>query len=131
MAHWPFRSLPISLSCAPAAGDTLYAEARERYTGRSTGYYQIDVTDQEGRLIATFESSVFRKKTKFRSLCDNRSLRMSVTTDTLQERLGRTKVKVHIQTYRKVIPVVRHIKRYDLFLLSLLLYSTSENIRQR
>ena len=38
------------------------AEARERYTGRSTGYYQIDVTDQEGRLIATFESSVFRKK---------------------------------------------------------------------
>lgn len=43
-------------------GDTLYAEARERYTGRSTGYYQIDVTDQEGRLIATFESSVFRKK---------------------------------------------------------------------
>ena len=36
--------------------------ARERYTGRSTGYYQIDVTDQEGRLIATFESSVFRKK---------------------------------------------------------------------
>ena len=30
--------------------------------GRSTGYYQIDETDQEGRLIATFESSVFRKK---------------------------------------------------------------------
>ena len=42
-------------------GDTLYAEARERYVGRTTGYYQIDVTNQKGELIATFESSVFRK----------------------------------------------------------------------
>ena len=42
-------------------GDILYAEARERYIGRTTGYYQIDVTNQEGKLIATFESSVFRK----------------------------------------------------------------------
>ncbi len=45
-------------------GDTLYAEARERYIGRTTGYYQIDVTNQEGKLIATFESSVFRKGDK-------------------------------------------------------------------
>lgn len=52
----------ITFLRASGPGDTLYAEARERYTGRSTGYYQIDVTDQEGRLIATFESSVFRKK---------------------------------------------------------------------
>lgn len=43
-------------------GDTLTAEARERYMGRSTGYYQIDVTNQKNELIATFESSVFRKK---------------------------------------------------------------------
>lgn len=42
-------------------GDTLYAEARERYVGRTTGYYQIDITNQKGDLIATFESSVFRK----------------------------------------------------------------------
>lgn len=42
-------------------GDTLYAEAHERYVGRSTGYYQIDITNQNGELIATFESSVFRK----------------------------------------------------------------------
>ena len=35
-------------------GDTLYAE-------RSTGYYQIDITNQKGELVATFESSVFRK----------------------------------------------------------------------
>lgn len=42
-------------------GDTLYAEARERYIGRSTGCYQVDITNQHGELIATFESSVFRK----------------------------------------------------------------------
>ena len=42
-------------------GDTLYAEARERYMGRTTGYYQIDITNQKGDLIATFESSVFSK----------------------------------------------------------------------
>lgn len=42
-------------------GDTLYAEAKERYIGRSTGYYQIDITNQNGELIACFESSVFRK----------------------------------------------------------------------
>ena len=45
-------------------GDTLYAEARERYIGRSTGCYQIDITNQNGDLIATFESSVFRKDQK-------------------------------------------------------------------
>lgn len=42
-------------------GDILYAEARERYVGRTTGHYQVDVTNQRGELIATFESSVFRK----------------------------------------------------------------------
>ena len=42
-------------------GDGLNSGARARYIGRTTGYYQIDVTNQEGKLIATFESSVFRK----------------------------------------------------------------------
>ena len=50
----PWQLLPIHM-------DTLYAEARERYIGRSTGYYQIDITNQQNELIATFESSVFRK----------------------------------------------------------------------
>lgn len=45
-------------------GDTLYAEARERYTGRSTGHYQVDVTNQKGILIATFEATVYRKDIK-------------------------------------------------------------------
>ncbi len=51
----------ITFLRASGVGDTLYAEARERYMGRTTGYYQIDVTNQRGELIATFESSVFRK----------------------------------------------------------------------
>ncbi|MDR3118648.1 MAG: PaaI family thioesterase [Mediterranea sp.] len=43
-------------------GDTLTAEARERYTGRRTGHYQVDVTNQHGELVATFEASVYRKE---------------------------------------------------------------------
>lgn len=52
----------ITFLRASGTGDTLTAEARERYIGRSTGYYQIDITNQKGELIATFESSVFRKE---------------------------------------------------------------------
>lgn len=54
-------SSTITFLRSSGPGDTLYAEARERYTGRTTGYYQIDITNQRGDLIATFESSVFRK----------------------------------------------------------------------
>ena len=54
-------SLSSNIMFLRAIGDTLYAEARERYIGRSTGYYQIDITNQKNELIATFESSVFRK----------------------------------------------------------------------
>lgn len=50
----------ITFLKASGVGDTLYAETRERHLGRSTGCYQIDVTNQRGELIATFESSVFR-----------------------------------------------------------------------
>ncbi len=59
-------SLAFSLSShitflrASGTGDTLTAEARERYIGRTTGCYQIDITNQDGKLVATFESSVFR-----------------------------------------------------------------------
>ena len=52
----------ITFLRASGTGDTLTAEARERYIGRSTGYYQIDITNQKNELIATFESSVFRKE---------------------------------------------------------------------
>ena len=53
----------ITFLRASGPGDILTAEARERYTGRTTGYYQIDITNQEGKLIATFESSVYRMDT--------------------------------------------------------------------
>lgn len=52
----------ITFLRASGTGDVLTAEARERYIGRSTGYYQIDITNQREELIATFESSVFRKE---------------------------------------------------------------------
>ena len=51
----------ITFLRSSGVGDTLYAEARERYIGRTTGYNQIDVCNQHGQLVATFESSVFRK----------------------------------------------------------------------
>ena len=51
----------ITFLRASGPGDTLYAEARERYIGRTTGHYQIDITNQNGELVATFESSIFRK----------------------------------------------------------------------
>ena len=53
-------SSSITFLRASGTGDTLIAEARERYTGRTTGCYQIDITNQDGKLVATFESSVFR-----------------------------------------------------------------------
>lgn len=62
--HWLSLSRPASLFYAQADLVTPFAEARERYIGRSTGCYQVDVTNQNGDLIATFESSVFRKDQK-------------------------------------------------------------------
>ena len=53
-------SSSITFLRASGTGDTLIAEARERYIGRTTGCYQIDITNQDGKLVATFESSVFR-----------------------------------------------------------------------
>ncbi|KAA6326178.1 Acyl-coenzyme A thioesterase PaaI [termite gut metagenome] len=45
-------------------GDILYAEARERHCGKHTGHYQVDVVNQDGKLIAVFEATVFRKDEK-------------------------------------------------------------------
>ncbi len=57
-------SSSITFLRGSGAGDTLYAEAHERYTGRTTGFYQVDITNQRGELVATFQSSVFRKGEK-------------------------------------------------------------------
>lgn len=53
-------SANITFLKGSGTGDTLFAEAHERHLGRTTGCYQIDVTNQHGELIATFESTVFR-----------------------------------------------------------------------
>jgi len=59
--------LAVSLSSnitflrSSGVGDILYAEAKERYKGRSTGFYQVEVTNQNGELIAALESSIFCK----------------------------------------------------------------------
>lgn len=60
-------ALALSLSAhitflrSSSTGDTLTAEAQECYIGKSTGYYRVTVTNQHGEIIASFESSVFRK----------------------------------------------------------------------
>ncbi len=54
------QSANISFFRGSGAGDVLTAEARERYIGRSTAFYQVDITNQNGELVATFESGVFR-----------------------------------------------------------------------
>lgn len=62
-----YGKLALSLSShihflrSSGVGDTLCAEARERYVGRTTGCYQVDITNQRDELVAVFESSVFRK----------------------------------------------------------------------
>ena len=50
----------ITFLRASGAGDTLYAIATERYIGKTTGCYQVDIINQNDQLVATFQSSVFR-----------------------------------------------------------------------
>jgi len=42
-------------------GDTLFAEAKERFIHKRIANYQVDVTNQNGELIATLEGMVYRK----------------------------------------------------------------------
>lgn len=42
-------------------GDILYAEAKERSLHKRIATYQVDITNQEGELIATFEGTAYRK----------------------------------------------------------------------
>ena len=53
-------SADITFFRASTQGDTLTAIAVEKYIGRTTGYYEVDITNQENQLIASFRSSVFR-----------------------------------------------------------------------
>lgn len=59
-------SLSSSITFLRASGPGEHPLCRGTRTvyRRSTGCYQIDITNQNGDLIATFESSVFRKDQK-------------------------------------------------------------------
>jgi acyl-CoA thioesterase len=41
-------------------GDELIAEAKEIHNGRSTGLYQITITNQHGHVVALFKGTCFR-----------------------------------------------------------------------
>lgn len=53
-------SADITFLRASGDGDILTATATEKYIGRSTGYYDVEIINQEGKLIASFHSSTFR-----------------------------------------------------------------------
>ena len=48
-------SSPITFVRSSGEGDTLYAIATERYIGRTTGCYHVDLLNQHDALIPTFE----------------------------------------------------------------------------
>ena len=41
-------------------GDILIAEAKELHNGRSTGLYQISITNQQNQLVSIFKGNCFR-----------------------------------------------------------------------
>src|SRR5574344_2277540 len=57
-----FGKLSFSLSAditffrASGEGDMLTSTANMKYMGRSTGYFEVDITNQEDKLIASFRS---------------------------------------------------------------------------
>lgn len=54
----------ISFFRPSGPGDILTAEAKEKFVQKRTGYYQVDITNQNGELVACFETTVYRKETE-------------------------------------------------------------------
>lgn len=52
----------ISYMAAAKEGQTLFAEAREVSRNNKLATYDIEITDDEGTLVATFNGMVYRKK---------------------------------------------------------------------
>jgi acyl-CoA thioesterase len=50
----------ISFLAAPRLGDVLTATAQERQRGRRTGFTDIDIADQSGRLVAVFRGHSYQ-----------------------------------------------------------------------
>lgn len=41
-------------------GSIIYAVARERHGGRRTGFFEVEIIDQEERLVASFKATAFK-----------------------------------------------------------------------
>lgn len=54
------QNCSISFLASPREGDVLTATAQRRQRGGRTGLYDIDVTDQTGRLIAVFRGHAYQ-----------------------------------------------------------------------
>jgi len=54
-------SMNVSYTYPAKAGDTLRAEAVETNSTRKTGLYEIKVTNQDGRLVASCQALVYRR----------------------------------------------------------------------
>lgn len=52
----------ISFIASAAEGDTLYARAQEVSLHKKIALYHVDITREDGTLIATFEGTAFRKE---------------------------------------------------------------------
>lgn len=59
--HKPSVGLQNSISyLSGAKGDVLYATSRCTKDGRTTGFYEVEVTDNTGRLLATMSCICFK-----------------------------------------------------------------------
>ncbi len=55
-------NMNITFFASTGTGDVLMAEAREIFRSNRTATYQIDVTKDDGQIIATCQALVYRKK---------------------------------------------------------------------
>jgi acyl-CoA thioesterase len=52
----------VSYMAAAKKGATLYAEAREKSRNHKLATYEVEVSDDNGELVAVFNGMVYRKK---------------------------------------------------------------------
>ncbi len=110
-------------------GDVLYAEARDANTGRTTGYYQIDVTNQEGNR-SPLSNPVYLEKGITSLFPYHRRHRIAVAPDTLNNALPEPKFKYMSKRMGRWFLSSDTKKVMTSFSLPFL-YSTKENTKQR
>ena len=59
MGHTTVSTSVVTNFIRPGSGSKLFASARKIHHGRSTCLYQIDVTDEQGKLVASVNVSGF------------------------------------------------------------------------